>query len=146
MAVQAAEVPPAWEHFPHDADIGVRGSGSSLAEAFENAARALTAVVVPLDSVAAETPVALTCTAPDDDVLLVDWLNAIIFEMATRHMLFRDFEVEIHKGALTGRAIGEPVDIVRHTPAVEPKGATFTALKVGQDAKGHWTVQCIIDV
>ena len=28
---------PGWEHFQHIADIGVRGSGRSLAEAFEQA-------------------------------------------------------------------------------------------------------------
>ena len=34
-----------WEHFPHDADIGVRGIGASKEEAFEQAALALTAVL-----------------------------------------------------------------------------------------------------
>ena len=34
-----------WEHFPHEADIGVRGRGMSAATAFEQAALALTAVI-----------------------------------------------------------------------------------------------------
>ena len=34
-----------WQTFPHDADIGVRGSGASLAEAFAGAATALTAAI-----------------------------------------------------------------------------------------------------
>jgi hypothetical protein len=34
-----------WEHFPHDADVGVRGRGLTAAEAFEQAAQALTAVI-----------------------------------------------------------------------------------------------------
>ena len=33
-----------WEHFAHGADIGVRGYGLSLEEAFEQAALALAAV------------------------------------------------------------------------------------------------------
>lgn len=37
-----------WEHFPHQADIGVRGMGATLAQAFEQAALALTAVIVDL--------------------------------------------------------------------------------------------------
>ena len=28
-----------WEHFPHDADVGVRGPGATTAEAFEQATR-----------------------------------------------------------------------------------------------------------
>jgi len=34
-----------WEHFSHDADIGVRGFGPSIEAAFEQAALAQTAVV-----------------------------------------------------------------------------------------------------
>ena len=35
-----------WEHFEHDADIGVRGVGESIAQAFEQAALAMMALVV----------------------------------------------------------------------------------------------------
>ncbi len=34
-----------WEHFPYDVDVGLRGFGATPARAFEQAARALTAVV-----------------------------------------------------------------------------------------------------
>ena len=34
-----------WEHYEHGADIGVRGFGATKAEAFEQAALAMTAVV-----------------------------------------------------------------------------------------------------
>ena len=34
-----------WEHFPHGADVGVRGVAPTRAGAFEQAALALTAVV-----------------------------------------------------------------------------------------------------
>jgi SHS2 domain-containing protein len=37
--------PARWEHYEHDADIGVRGYGATRAQAFEQAALALTAVV-----------------------------------------------------------------------------------------------------
>ena len=36
-----------WEHFSHDADVGIRGWGSTLAEAFEQAALALVATASP---------------------------------------------------------------------------------------------------
>ena len=38
---QSAALPESkarWEHFPHDADVGVRGWGTTAAEAFEQAA------------------------------------------------------------------------------------------------------------
>lgn len=138
--------PPAWEHFEHGADIGVRGFGQSREEAFANAARALTAVIADLDKVAPRECVRVACEAPDDELLFVDWLNAVIFEMATRNMLFSRFQVTLASGTLDGELWGEPVDRERHTPAVEVKGATYTDLAVRQGNDGQWLAQCIVDV
>jgi SHS2 domain-containing protein len=134
-----------WEHFPHDADVGIRGWGETPAEAFEQAALALTAVVTH-EEVHALTPVAVTCDAPDLELLFVEWLNAIIYEMAVRNMLFGRFAVSIEGRQLTGTLWGEAVDVERHAPACEPKGATYTALKVAHGPDGHWSATCIVDV
>jgi tRNA nucleotidyltransferase (CCA-adding enzyme) len=135
-----------WEHFPHQADMGVRGVGATKAEAFEQAALALTSVVANLEVVLPVQVVEITCEAPDDELLLVDWLNALVYEMATRKMLFSRFQVQIAGPHLRGKAWGEPVDITRHQPAVEVKGATYTALRVFQDKDGSWLAQCVVDV
>ena len=134
-----------WEHFPHDADVGVRGFGATPAEAFAQAALALTAVVTaarvePLSSVE------VRCVAPDLELLFVDWLNTIIYEMAVRRMLFGRFDVRIEGTRLQATLWGEAVDVARHAPACEPKGATYTALRVGKDAEGLWSAACVVDV
>jgi len=135
-----------WEHFAHGADIGIRGRGASLNEAFAEAARALTAVVTEPDSVAPCLAVPIHCEAPDDELLLVAWLNALIYEMATRRMLFRRFDVHADDHRLAAIAWGEPVDVPRHQPAVEPKGATMTALRVARDPDATWIAQTVVDV
>lgn len=135
-----------WEHFPHGADIGVRGIGSSESEAFEQAALALTAVVTEPSSVTPRDAVAIRCEAPDDELLLADWLNALVYEMATRGALFGRFAVKLDGRRLEATAWGEPVDRARHRPAVEVKGATYTALLVEQRADGAWIAQCVVDV
>ena len=137
---------PIWQHFPHDADMGVRGIGNSKAAAFEQAALALTALVTDPQSVCAEVLVKIECNAPDDELLLVEWLNGIIFEMATRKMLFARFAVNLDGNRLNGMAWGEAIDLTKHDAAVEPKGATCTSLQVCQDESGCWRAQCIIDV
>jgi len=134
-----------WEHFPHEADVGVRGYGSTPAQAFEQAARALTAVVTNAD-VEQRFAIEVTCDAPDLELLFVEWLNAIIYEMAVRKMLFSRFRVAIDDTRLTGTLWGEKVDVARHAPACEPKGATYTALKVAPDQSGTWSASCIVDV
>jgi SHS2 domain-containing protein len=135
-----------WEHFFHVADVGVRGYGESMAQAFEQAAVALTAVVTEPNSVTSRLAVDITCVAPDAEILLADWLNALVFEMATRGMLFSRFEVTIEGCRLAARAHGEAVDVSRHHPAAEVKGATLSELEVAQDADGSWHAQCIVDV
>ncbi len=135
-----------WEHFPHEADIGVRGRGNSPATAFEQAALALTAAITDPERIRNEAEVVITCEAPSLDVLLVDWLNAVIYEMTTRSMIFGRFSVAMSGLELSGKAVGEPVDRTRHEPAVEPKGATFTELAVERDETGQWVAQCIVDV
>lgn len=137
---------PPYETFEHDADVGVRGRGATLAEAFANAGLALTAVVADPASLRETLSVDLACEAEGDEPLLFDWLNALVFEMATRRVLFARFELAIERGRLRARAFGEPVDVARHAPAVEVKGATWTGLRVARDEGGGWLAQCVVDV
>lgn len=106
----------------------------------------MTAAITDPDSVRSHEEVEISCEAPDDEILLVDWLNAIVYEMATRRMLFGEFHVSIEGHRLSGRALGEPIDVARHRPAVEVKGATQTHLDVHERSNGSWVAECVIDV
>lgn len=134
-----------WEHFPHDADMGVRGFGATKAEAFEQTALAMTAVITDPATVEPREAVAIECAAPDDELLLAEWLNSLIYEMATRKMLFSRFAVKLEGTRLRAQAWGEHADVARHHPAVEIKGATYTALRVARDDSG-WVAQTVVDV
>jgi SHS2 domain-containing protein len=135
-----------WEHFSHQADIGVRGIGASKEEAFEQGALALTAAITDVNSLEARDLVKVECEAPNDELLFVDWLNAIVYEMATRKMLFGRFQVRLNGGRLHGSLWGQPVNVAQHEPAVEVKGATYTELKVEHRDDGQWVAQCVVDV
>jgi SHS2 domain-containing protein len=89
--------------------------------------------------------VQIECEAPDDELLLAAWLNALVYEMSTRKMLFGRFHVRFDGTRLAGEAWGEPVDVALHDPVVEVKGATYTTLHVGR-ANGGWVAQTVVDV
>ena len=146
MAQELTEAPHRWEHFAHGADIGVRGIGVTKEEAFEQAALALVAVITDPALVVAWREVVVECEATDSEVLLVDWLNALVYEMAVRGMIFGRFLVRLNGIHLHGTAWGEEIDVARHEPAVEVKGATYTSLWVGQNPDGSWVAQCVVDV
>jgi SHS2 domain-containing protein len=135
-----------WEHFEHGADIGIRGYGASPAQAFEQAALALTAVIADAGNIEETTHVEIACEADDLEDLLMDWLNALVYEMAVNRLLFRRYHVELNAHRLRGTAWGETVDTVRHQPAVEIKGATYTELTVHRLQDGSWLAQTVVDV
>ncbi|MEN8109171.1 MAG: archease [Pseudomonadota bacterium] len=135
-----------WKHFSHEADIGVLGLGDTRETAFEEAAVALTAVITDPATVKCHESVTVDCEAPDLELLFVDWLNGLVYEMATRRMLFRSFSVELDGTRLHATACGEPIDITRHQPAAEIKAATYTELEVREDKPGKWRAQCVVDV
>ena len=142
-----AETPATrWEHFPHEADVGIRGLGRTPEESFEQAAIALTAVITDPERVNALEEVRVAREAEDLDGLLFEWLNALVLEMSVRKMLFSRFEVSIEGLYLEARAWGEPVDTPRHQPAAEVKAATYHALRVGRGPDGVWSAQCVVDV
>ena len=142
---------PSFEQFEHGADVGVRGRGATSAEAFEGAAQALFALVARNPAVIeARVEVPVACGPAPLDELLVAFLNELISVADARALVFGRFEVALEPASaglfhLRGRALGEPLDRERHEPTVEPKGATFTALRVVEEA-GGWVAQCVVDV
>lgn len=143
-----APLPPGsfWEHFAHVADVGVRGIGASKEEAFVQAAVALTAVVTEPAGVEPRDAVELAADGADDELLFLAWLDAIIYAMTTRRMLYSRFAIAFVPGGARGRAWGEPVDVARHQPVVEVKAATFAELAVRRLPDGRWLAQCVVDV
>lgn len=135
-----------WEHFEHIADVGIRGVGATCTDAFVQGALALTAALVKPETVEAQTAVPITCQESDRDYLFFAWLNALLFEMDTRAMLFSRFDVTLTPGGLNAQAWGESIDPSRHQPAVQVKAATLAELAVYERSDGLWVAQCVVDV
>ncbi len=134
-----------YETFEHQSDIGVRGFGDSLEEAYANAAAAMYSVMADISRIAQRESRAVHVTAEDREQLLVEWLNALLALSDIERMVFSRFEVHIEGSDLTGTAWGEGLDRLRHEPKVEVKGATYHLLKVA-DEGGRYTAQCVVDV
>jgi len=132
--------------FDHGADIGVLGEGRTLEEAFVGAARAMFSVMVDLKGLRPLQSVEIACTASDRELLLVQWLNALLAEADMHGLFFCDFEVRFLDGGLAGTARGEPFDAERHVPGVEVKGATLTELEVARGEDGNWRARTVVDV
>lgn len=134
-----------FETFEHGADIGVRGRGRTLPEAFANGARAMFSIIADdLDAVQPLEPVAVTASSYDLEGLFVSWLNALLAAADLERMLFCTFEVNISGLVVRGTAWGQKFEQGRDR-GVEVKGATFTEVRVQREGRG-WTAQCVVDV
>ena len=134
-----------WEHFPRGSDVGVRGAGPSAAAAFAQAGLAVTAVVTDPARVLPRDEVIVVCAAPRLDELFFDWIDSVVATMAARRMLFSRFDVCIGDRRLEAHLFGEPVDRLRHAPAVVIKAPTWSGLRVRRDERG-WSAECVVDV
>jgi tRNA nucleotidyltransferase (CCA-adding enzyme) len=134
-----------YETFEHEADVGIRGFGSTPADAFANAAAALYSVMVDITRVEQKDFRGVNVTADDQEQLLVEWLNALLTISDIERMVFSKFEVRIEGNRLAGTAWGEHLDRRKHNANVEVKGATYHMLSVRQE-NGRYVAQCVVDV
>lgn len=138
-----------FEIFPHKADVGIRGIGRTLDEAFCEAAKAMFSVMADLEQFKPIGEIRLKLSAETLDELFVSWLNELLSEASLAKSIFCDFDVKINKAKsgfeLVGIARGEAIDKKKHKLKTEVKGATYSGLKVGKE-NNQFVAQCIVDV
>ena len=138
-----------FEHFEHKADIGIRGFGATMEEAFEEAAKAMTDVIVDVRSVGKEKKEIIEASATDESALLIAFLNQLLFVKDTKKLIFSTFVVHITKEngkfVIRAKVAGTLLDPKRHNFKVDVKAATYSELKVTKQGP-RWVAQCIVDV
>jgi len=138
-----------YELFEHEADIGIRGFGDTVEEAFENAAKALFEIMCDTSKVKQSHQVPIKVSAKDMEPLFIEWLNELLAVKDVEEMMFSGFSVKIRKGkegfSLEGKALGEGIDQAKHSLKLEAKAATYAGLKSGE-RDGKKFFQCIVDV
>lgn len=131
-------------HFEHDADIGIVGSGKTVEEAFESAAKALFSIQSTLSEIRPVQKIDIDFSEDDVEYAFVTWLNRLIYEAQSRKIAFSEFRMEREDGKWHGVAAGEHWND-HMTRGVEVKGATLTGLSVKRNGN-EWEARCIVDV
>ncbi len=134
-----------FEIIEHTADVGIIARGATLNLTFANAARALFSIITELDNVAEVLHRDIELVAPDQESLLVVWLNEFIYLFDTENILFKRFEIsELNDTRLKARSYGERVDKSRHELKTGVKAATYHMLKI--DKHNGWQAQVLFDI
>jgi SHS2 domain-containing protein len=130
-----------YEIFGTTADVGVESYGSTLREAFEAQAEGMFDVMAELDSVQAKEEFSIEAEGSDDEILLVAFLNELLFLFDAKRVLLKEFHVtETGGGKLKATVRGEEIDLARHVIKTPIKAVTYHMLKVERTPVGYRTV------
>ncbi len=131
-----------WEHFKLDSGFGIKGSGATKRESFENAAMGAVSIIIDPKKVRGLNSLFIDCESEKDEDLLEIWINSLIKEMEERKMLFSKFQVYLEKPKLRGKAWGEPIDSRRHKLLAKLSQTQKEGRFVGQVSPHEWVAKC----
>ena len=136
---------PRFEVIDHTADVGIIAYGSDLKEAFANSAYGMFSLIAYLDSVKENVIRKVNVEATDQEALLVDWLNELLYLFDVEHIIFKRFDITVlSQNRLQAKVYGEKIDKSRHRLKTGVKAATYHMLKIEKN-KGV-RIQFILDI
>ena len=128
----------------HTADVGLIAYGRDLAEAFANAAYGMFSIMTDLRKVREVESRTLELSEEDEESLLFEWLNRLIYIFDVEMLLFKRFEIsDFGACKLKATCFGEQYDPSRHYLKTGIKSATYYMLKVDREKN---QVQVIFDI
>ena len=134
-----------FEIIDHTADVGIVAYGADMSQAFANAARALFSLITELENVDEVLHQDIELTATDEESLLVEWLNELIYLFDTENIIFKRFDItQLSQTQLKARSYGHKVDSSKHKIKTGVKAATYHMLKIDKSNGGK--VQVLFDI
>jgi SHS2 domain-containing protein len=134
-----------YQKFDHGADVGIKGIGKDLNQAFTETAKAMFDVMVDIGKINPGRKVKIEVKAENKEELLVEFLNKLLSEADLKNMVFSEFQVLIKFNKLKALAFGEKLSPKKHNIKTEVKAATYSMLEIGQEGENFYA-QCVIDV
>jgi SHS2 domain-containing protein len=137
-----------FEIIEHTADVGIKATGNSLNETFENAAFGMFNIIVDVDGIKETGEYNIVNGAFDLEELLVNFLSELLFIQQVQDVLLSRFDVKIEEKEggyeLNAKAFGEKFDEKRHKYNTEIKAVTRHILEVKNSKPYH--AQVLFDI
>jgi len=135
-----------FEVIDHTADIGIIAYGADIKQVFANAALGLFNLMADLDNPKEDIKREIELSAEDVEILLVEWLNELIYISDVEHIIFKRFEInELSSTQLRATCFGEKIKPGQHRLKREIKAATYHMLRLNKE-NGSYKVQIIFDI
>lgn len=135
-----------YELIDHTADVGVKACGDTLAEAFEEAAKAMFDIITDKSEIENVGQYTIELKADDLEQLLVDWLSELLFLNSANNLVFGFFKIDLDEknSSLSAKIFGEKYDISKHKVGTEIKAVTYHMLEVKK--KKPYYIKILFDI
>jgi SHS2 domain-containing protein len=128
------------------ADFEFEATADSLESLFAECGKAVFMAITDIGLIEARLPVEFTISAESHEDLLFSFLSELIFLKDTKRMLFSEFDIEISGNySLYCKAMGEPINQLKHQPRIDVKAATYHKMKIVETDSG-FEVRVILDL
>jgi SHS2 domain-containing protein len=130
----------------HPSDLGIEASGSTVGEAFEQAALGLMAVIAEPETIEAVDERLVELDAQDAENLLVRWLSEILYLYDGEDYLVKEANIDsLSPTNLRARLLGEKFQPKKHTLKLDVKAVTYHQLLI-ETKNGGTTVRVFLDI
>lgn len=139
------------ETIEHTADMGIRGWGPTVEQAFEEIAIAMLELIAEGEGIEAWDEIHLVVEGESLTELLIAFLNRLLLDADIEELAFISVEIESmeeREGGwrLEGTAYGVPRKDVSDRLLAEVKAATYCGALVRKDEEERWTARCVVDM
>jgi SHS2 domain-containing protein len=139
-----------FEFLEHTADVYVRAFGTSMEEAYENAALAMFETMTKSGKIAQTTEEEIEVEAEDQYALLYNWLEALLIKFETEGMLYSKFKIfdwqeTAESFKIKAKIWGEKFNPKRHPQKVGVKAITYHLMVVIREPE-RVVLEFILDI
>jgi SHS2 domain-containing protein len=136
-----------FEFLDHPSETLIRVRASTPSEVFRDAAIALFEIMTDTARIKPEVSYEVKANSTERHLLLIDWLNDLIFLHEAKNLFLSEFEISVQKNddwGLQGVVKGEKVQ-AHHERRSHAKSATYGQLQWIENEHGH-EVLFVVDI
>jgi SHS2 domain-containing protein len=145
-------MPNFFEFHDHTADIQVHAVGDTLAQMVEQTVLGMMNIMTSADQVTAKIARKIEISAPDLEILIVNYLTEYLYYFDVEHLLFSKvivspitFNEETGEYKIKSISYGELFDPKKHEMRTEIKAVTYSFLEINQE-KGKSEIWIVFDL
>lgn len=129
------------------ADAAFDAFGQNLDELFENAALAVTELMVDLKTLKTTIKKKFEVSAENTEKLFFKFLDQIIFLKDTEQLLFKTFKITVNEkeAKLTAECKGDKINREKQKLGTDVKAITYHQFKL-EKTKDSWKARVIVDI